>query len=221
MCQKFWILLRHLVSFHRDKILNLPSSLIKYIDNVITLSFHNSLLLYTNLISIAKVITRFILLCQLSTKLWFLKHFCFSPPFQTSFTNVFFIMNNTFKLSLISLLEFVFPHCYLNAIPLWKIMQVKTEPKHLYKNLSWFWERAENNLKSEFSKLTSNPYDKKWFFLCLLKIHMPVRLVFSCEVSCLNFSIDFPYLLLWLLFLKFVFQCFSDLIKMKKLSESN
>ena len=115
MCQKFWILLRHLVSFHRDKILNLPSSLIKYIDNVITLSFHNSLLLYTNLISIAKVITRFILLCQLSTKLWFLKHFCFSPPFQTSFTNVFFIMNNTFKLSLISLLEFVFPHCYLNA----------------------------------------------------------------------------------------------------------
>ena len=177
--------------------------------------------LYTNLISIPKVITKFILLRQLSTKLLFLKHFCFSPPFQTSFTNVFFIMNNTFKLSLISLLEFVFPHCYLNAIPLWKIMQVKTEPKHLYKNLSWFWERAENNLKSEFSKLTSNPYDKKWFFLCLLKIHMPVRLVFSCEVSCLNFSIDFPYLLLWLLFLKFVFQCFSDLIKMKKLSESN
>ena len=177
--------------------------------------------LCTNLISIAKVITRFILLRQLSTKSLFLKHICFFPPFQTSFTNVFFIMNNTFKLSLISLLEFVFPHCYLNAIPLWKIMQVKTEPKHLYKNLSWFWERAENNLKSEFSKLTSNPYDKKWFFLCLLKIHMPVRLVFSCEVSCLNFSIDFPYLLLWLLFLKFVFQCFSDLIKMKKLSESN
>ena len=140
--------------------------------SIITQSF-----LYTNLISIVKVITRFILLHQLSTKLLFLKHFCFSPPFQTSFTNVFFIMNNTFKLSLISLLEFVFPHCYLNAILLWKIMQVKTEPKHLYKNLSWFWERAENNLKPEFSKLNSNLYDKNWyiwFFLCLLKIHMPV-----------------------------------------------
>ena len=179
--------------------------------------------LYTNLISIAKVITRFILLCHLFTKLIISKTLLFFSAFPNFFHKCFLhhVMNNTFKLSLISLLEFVFPHCYLNAIPLWKIMQVKTEPKHLYKNLSWFWERAENNLKSEFSKLTSNPYDKKWFFLCLLKIYMPVRLAFSCEVSCLNFSIDFPYLLLWLLFLKFVFQCFSDLIKMKKLSESN
>ena len=54
--------------------------------------------LYTNLISIAKVITRFMLLCQLSTKWLFVKQFRFSPPFQTSFTNVFFIINNTFKL---------------------------------------------------------------------------------------------------------------------------
>ena len=136
--------------------------------------------LYTNLISIAKVIIRFMLLCQLSTKWLFVKQFRFSPPFQSSFTNVFFIINNTFKLSLISLLEFVFPHCCFKYNSITKnnatktkippgsfpsenilvvgiksdtaswictlLLWVFTQQKHLYKNLSWFWERAENNL---------------------------------------------------------------------------
>ena len=106
MCHKFWILLAKTSSIflqRESNTLNLPSSLIKYIGNVITLSFHYSIFqfckdynqIYLAMIPIYQFINNFVFLhlSKLLSKM------------------IFFIINNTFRLSLISLVEFVLPRC--------------------------------------------------------------------------------------------------------------
>ena len=104
----YW--LRRLVSFHRDKVRHLMCHLV-WLNTLIMLLHFLSItqsFLYTTSIIFAKVITRFILLWYLSTKLWTISFFATFPNFFHIF---FFIISNTFKLSLISLVEFFLPNC--------------------------------------------------------------------------------------------------------------
>ena len=112
--KQYW--LRYLVSFQWHKLTHLVCHLVWL--NILIMLLHflsmSQSFLYTNLISLVKVITRFVLLCQLSTKLLFIKQFRFSPHSQMFFHH--FKLNWFLLWSLLSLIV------VLNAISLRKII---------------------------------------------------------------------------------------------------